>query len=113
MQTGLLCTEVEVPGPSRRLPDTPSEDEIRCCYEAVWLARNVGDMVLIKTLLYTGLRVSELIRIELSYVDLGRRQIRINIGKAPRIVSCRSRLPSRRHWRCMPLPSRAREARTF
>ncbi len=73
--------EVEVPAPSRRLPDTPSEDEIRRYYEAVWQARNVGDMVLIKTLLYTGVRVSELIRIKLSDVDFARCQMRINIGK--------------------------------
>ncbi len=73
--------EVEVPAPSRRLPDTPSEDEIRRYYEAVWQTRNVGDMVLIKTLLYTGVRVSELIRIKLSDVDFARFQIRINIGK--------------------------------
>jgi site-specific recombinase XerD len=58
--------EVEVPVPSRRLPDTRSEDEIRRYYEAVWQARNVGDMVPIKTLLYTGVRVSELIRIKRS-----------------------------------------------
>ncbi len=73
--------DIEVPGPSRKLPDTPSEDEVRRYYEAVWHARNVGDMVLIKTLLYTGVRVSELIRISLDDVDFARCQIRINKGK--------------------------------
>lgn len=73
--------DIEVPAPSRKLPDTPSEDEIRRYYEAVWHARNVGDMVLIKTLLYTGVRVSELIRIRLDEVDFSRCQIRINKGK--------------------------------
>ncbi len=38
-------------------------------------------MVLIKTLLYTGVRVSELIKIRLDDVDLDRCQIRINSGK--------------------------------
>ncbi len=73
--------DVEVPAPSRKLPGTPSEDEVRRYYEAVWHARNVGDMVLIKTLLYTGVRVSELIRISLDDVDFARCQIRINKGK--------------------------------
>lgn len=73
--------DVEVPAPSRKLPDTPSEDEIRRYYETVWNARNMGNMVLIKTLLYTGVRVSELVRIRLDDVDFARCQIRINNGK--------------------------------
>lgn len=73
--------DVEIPAPSRKLPDTPSEDEVRRYYEAVWHTRNVGDMVLIKTLLYTGVRVSELIKIRLDDVDFARCQIRINKGK--------------------------------
>ncbi|HVC83515.1 MAG TPA: tyrosine-type recombinase/integrase, partial [Chloroflexota bacterium] len=40
-----------------------------------------GDMVLIKTLFYTGVRVSELVNIRLDDVDLDRCQIRINHGK--------------------------------
>ena len=38
-------------------------------------------MVLIKTLLYTGVRVSELVNLRLSDVDLDRCQIRVNQGK--------------------------------
>jgi integrase/recombinase XerD len=41
----------------------------------------MGDLVLIKTLLYTGVRVSELVRIRLNDLDLDRCQIRINQGK--------------------------------
>jgi integrase/recombinase XerD len=72
---------VTVPGPSRRLPDTPSEAEIRRYYETVWQARHGPDIVLIKTLLYTGVRVSELVAIRLEDVDFDRCQIRINRGK--------------------------------
>jgi integrase/recombinase XerD len=72
---------ITMPGPSRRLPDTPSEAEIRRFYEAVWQARHGPDLVLIKTLLYTGVRVSELVAIRLDEVDFDRCQIRITRGK--------------------------------
>ncbi len=78
-----LREELAIPrvqGP-QRLPHVPSEEELRRYYQAVWQARNVGDMVLIKTLLYTGVRVSELITILLAAVDLDRCQIRITAGK--------------------------------
>ncbi len=73
--------EVEIPRAPKRLPHVPSEEELRRYYQAVWQARNFGDMVLIKTLLYTGVRVSELVNIRLADVDLDRCQIRINQGK--------------------------------
>ena len=73
--------EVEVEREPRRLPVVPSEEELSRFYDAVWKARRVQDMVLIKTFLYTGVRVSELIRIRQEDVDLDRCQIRINQGK--------------------------------
>jgi integrase/recombinase XerD len=73
--------EIVMPGPSRRLPAVPTEAEIRRYYDVVWQTRKVADLVLIKTLLYTGVRVSELIAIKLTDVDLDRCQIRINAGK--------------------------------
>jgi integrase/recombinase XerD len=73
--------EVEIPRAPKRLPHVPSEEEMRRYYQAVWQARNFGDMVLIKTLLYTGVRVSELVTIRLADVDLDRCQIRITEGK--------------------------------
>jgi integrase/recombinase XerD len=63
------------------LPYVPSEEEIRHYYETVWKTRKPGDLVLIKTLLYTGVRVSELVAIGLGDVDFDRCQIRINQGK--------------------------------
>jgi integrase len=54
---------------------------MRRYYQVVWQTRNFGDMVLIKTLFYTGVRVSELVHIRLVDVDLDRCQIRINQGK--------------------------------
>jgi len=38
---------------------------MRRFYPAVWNCRNFADMVLIKTLFYTGVRVSELVAIRL------------------------------------------------
>ncbi len=79
-----LRTELEISVPktsTKQLPDVPTEEEIQRYYEAVWHTRNVQDMVLIKTLLYTGVRVSELINIRLEDVDFARCQIRINQGK--------------------------------
>ncbi len=73
--------DIDIPRASARLPEVPSEDEIRRFYEAVWKARKFADMVLIKTLFYTGVRISELVNVRLCDVDLERCQIRINRGK--------------------------------
>jgi integrase/recombinase XerD len=69
------------PGKEKRLPYVPTEEEIEKFYKAVWKSRNMKDMMIIKTLLYTGIRVSELINVKLSDVDLDRHQVRINDGK--------------------------------
>lgn len=45
---------VEVQRTSKALPQVPAEAQIRAFYQAVWQARRPGDMVLVKTLLYTG-----------------------------------------------------------
>lgn len=78
-----LREELEVAVPQRevRLPEVPTEDEIRRFYQAVWNCRNFADMVLIKTLFYTGARVSELVVMRLDEVDVERCQIRISLGK--------------------------------
>lgn len=73
--------EVEVPSTSRRLPWVPTEEQVRALYEAVWRTRRTADLVLIKTFLYTGVRVSELVAIMLTDVDLDACQIRVNLGK--------------------------------
>ena len=73
--------DVSVTTNPRKLPVIPTEEEIKKYYEAVWQAKNIEHMVMIKTLLYTGIRVSELIRVKISDVDLEQCQIRINQGK--------------------------------
>ena len=73
--------EVEVPTKPKKLPTVPSEEEIQRLYEAVWKSKCFGNMVIIKTFLYTGVRVSELVNIRLDDVDFSACQIRINKGK--------------------------------
>ncbi len=73
--------EIAVPQKEVRLPEIPTEDNIRRFYQAVWNCRNFADMVLIKTLFYTGVRVSELVAIRLDEVDVEHCQIRITQGK--------------------------------
>lgn len=72
---------VEVPRAPKHLPVVPTEEEMRAFYQYVWQTRNMTDLVLIKTLFYTGVRVSELVTIRRTDVDLERCQIRIHRGK--------------------------------
>lgn len=72
---------VEVPRLSRPLPIVPDEDAIRRYYEAILHARREQDLVIFKTLLYTGVRVSELVAIQIAQVDLDLCQIHIVDGK--------------------------------
>nr|WP_265576289.1 tyrosine-type recombinase/integrase [Thermogemmatispora aurantia] len=73
--------EVEISKAEHRLPEVPTEEELRQFYQVAWQTRNFADMILIKTLFYTGVRVSELVSIRLADVDVERCQIRINHGK--------------------------------
>jgi len=67
--------------PCARQDEETDEEDMRRFYQAVWNCRNFADMVLIKTLFYTGVRVSELVTIRLDEVDVKRCQIRITQGK--------------------------------
>lgn len=73
--------EVEVKPQPKKLPYVPREVEIEKYYEAVWKNNNIQDVIIIKLLLYTGIRVSELIRLKKSDVDSHRCQIRVIAGK--------------------------------
>lgn len=73
--------EVEIPKTAKKLPYVPTEEELKRYYDTVWKAKNFQDMIIVKTLLYTGVRVSEIINITLSDIDFHCCQIRINNGK--------------------------------
>ena len=75
-------------GKEKKLPYVPTEEEIDRFYKTVWKSRNMKHVVMIKTLLYTGVRVSELVNIKISEIDLDNCQIKIvqGKGKKDRIV---------------------------
>src|SRR5262245_7837760 len=72
---------VDIARAPAKLPYVPTAAELRGYYQTVWAARRTGDIVLIKTLLYTGVRVAELVGIRLGDVDLDACRIRITQGK--------------------------------
>ena len=78
-----LRAELDVPvdAKPKKLPEIPTEDELKRYYEAVWSERDTQDLLIVKTLLYTGARVSELVNMKLHDVDFRRCQIRIDSGK--------------------------------
>ena len=69
--------EVEVPKAEKKAPNLPTEEEIKHYYNTVWQARNIQDTIVVKVLLYTGLRVSELVNIKIEDVDFQHCQITI------------------------------------
>ncbi|MEY8717271.1 tyrosine-type recombinase/integrase [Francisella philomiragia] len=73
--------EVKVDTEPKKLPYVPTEDELRKYYDIVWKSKNIQDVLIIKTLLYTGIRVSELIRLEKQDIDLDRCQLKVISGK--------------------------------
>lgn len=66
---------------AKRLPYVPTELELKKYYEVVWQSQDTKHMMLIKILLYTGVRVQELVNITLDDIDFDRCQIRVNQGK--------------------------------
>jgi integrase/recombinase XerD len=72
---------IEVTTTPKRLPYVPTEDEVRLFYKTVWESHDIIPMLIVKVLLYTGIRVSELINIQLCDIDLTNCRIKINQGK--------------------------------
>lgn len=66
---------------TRKLPDILTEQELVRFYEAVWNAMDRTHVVMIKLLIFTGIRNSELASLRLEDVDLNGLKIRINEGK--------------------------------
>lgn len=66
---------------SKKLPELLTQEEINKFYEEVWNSENPSHMVMIKLLLYTGIRNAELVNLKITDVDLKSLRIRIDSGK--------------------------------
>lgn len=73
--------DIRVPRPKKSLPQVPTAEELKQLYEAFWQSGRMQDVLIFRTLLYTGMRVGELVQIRLSDVILEQLQIRIQAGK--------------------------------
>ncbi len=73
---------------SQKLPYVPTEEEMKRFYDVVWNAKNMQNVLILKTLMYTGVRVSEFVNIKLDDIDFTRCQIKVvqGKGKKDRIV---------------------------
>ena len=66
---------------ARKLPNLLTEEELTRFYETVWNAAHRSHTVMIKLLMYTGIRNAELANIALGDVDLKALRVRIDQGK--------------------------------
>jgi integrase/recombinase XerD len=68
----------------KHLPELLTDEEFVAFYEAVWHARQPTHMVMIKLLVFTGVRNAELANVCLRDIDLDHCQLRIEQGKGKR-----------------------------
>jgi integrase/recombinase XerD len=73
--------EVTPSRPPKRLPELLSDAELVALYETIWQAYQLTHVVLLKLLLFTGIRNSELVGLRLTDIDLQSCQLRITQGK--------------------------------
>ncbi len=73
--------DIEAVTRPKKLPKVPTETELRKFYQVVWKTRKSQDLIIIKTFLYTGIRVSELVNLQITDVDLDECRLRVNKGK--------------------------------
>ncbi len=66
---------------TKKLPELMTEDELNRFYKAVWQASNRMHMVMLKLMLFTGMRNAELANLTLKDVDLDSMRIRVDRGK--------------------------------
>ena len=76
--------EVNVTTQSKKLPYVPNQEELKKFYQVVWNNKDktqLKHVLLIKVLMYTGMRVGELIKVKLVDVHLDNCQVTIKEGK--------------------------------
>ena len=65
----------------KRLPELLTEGELVALYETIWQARQLTHVIMLKLLLFTGVRNAELVHLRLTDVNLATCQLRITQGK--------------------------------
>ena len=73
--------DVGVERSRKRLPELLTDSELIAFYKAVWNAHNTNHLVMIKLLIYTGIRNAELTNVQIKDVDLTNCTVRIEQGK--------------------------------
>ncbi len=66
---------------TKRLPELLTDAELVAFYDAVWHAHQLTHVVMLKLLLFTGIRNAELVRLRLTDIDLQTSHLRITQGK--------------------------------
>jgi len=77
-----LRKELKLPAYQPSKPYIPTDEEIQKYYDYVWKAKKIEHVVLIKTFLYTGVKLTELVFIKLKDIDFERCQIKIGGNNA-------------------------------
>jgi integrase/recombinase XerD len=66
---------------AKRLPELLTDAELMAFYNAIWHAHQLTHLVMLKLLLFTGIRNAELVHLRPTDVDLQACQLRIRQGK--------------------------------
>jgi site-specific recombinase XerD len=74
--------DVSTAPPIKRLPALLTDAELIAFYNAIWQARQLTHAVMLKLLLFTGMRNAELVHLRLTDIDLQTCQVRITQGKS-------------------------------
>lgn len=61
----------------KKMPYVPSTEEIKQYYDVVWNSQNKKHMIMIRLMLYTGIKSSELVKIKITDINLAKCLIRI------------------------------------
>jgi len=67
--------------PTQRLPALLTDAELVAFYEVIWQARQLTHAIMLKLLLFTGMRNAELVHLRPTDIDLQTGQVRITQGK--------------------------------
>ena len=73
--------EIGAAPPAKRLPELLTDAELVAFYDAVWHAQQLTHVVMLKLLLFTGIRNAELVQLRLTDIDLQTCHVRITQGK--------------------------------